>query len=204
MTGFDDDGVAFESDDEFLDQDMIDFYEKNPELSDEDLLNIHLTKIGFQKTGVDYIISKITQILEHYEDPLVATAVLSQKFIQTVKSLFSEKQFKHFLSEIDPLVISKHELFMNGYEPFLDGEKQSMSRIEINEFEQEKRKFITQRQTERKKNLGILSNPENYQILTTKNFREMKEPLGLSVPPIKTLSSPMGGQSGYRKRFRRK
>jgi hypothetical protein len=89
-----------------------------------------------------------------------------------------------------------------GLEALKNFELNEMPASEVHKFNVERKEFIAQKVKEQKSNPSLLITQSNIDVLNRHHYREAKDPLGLEVK-ITNVSSPMGGQPGYKMRRRR-
>jgi len=148
--------------------------------------------------------NEIKRICALYDDPASAAQILQEALEDGIRSRFGEEQFKRFIRELDPTNVDSNTLLEEGYEPLEQYERDKMTQAEIKEFEDEKRQFIEQETEKQKRELTRARVAIAIDALNSKHYREAKQPIGLERPTIKEISTPMGGQPGYRRRMKRR
>ena len=162
-------------------------------------LSEHLAKIGYPAEGVDYIVNHIMPVMALYDQPDQALALVVER-MEKVSGLFSSKQFLLWLKRINPEIIPQHELFGFGVTPAQA--REFMEGSELTDYLAEYRRFRTEAIAQRKASLSPLREEYYWQILTSKNWREIQPSTGHvnEIRPSRLIYTPTGGQPPRRKK----
>ncbi len=163
----------------------------------------HLTNLGYTEEGVSFIVSKIIRVLSKFNNPEEALKVFDESFPKFINSRFGEKQFFGFLKDIDPTNEASHIFPIDcDYAPLEDWEKEEMAPAEIDEFNKERAEYLRSYKDEK---LISLADERTYEALATAHYRASKKDqvdeskLPKPRPPI---STPTGGQPGFKRKWR--
>lgn len=166
----------------------------------------HLAKLGYPAVGVEFILGKLCIALNKFAEPAQAVVFLEENFHKFVCSRFGEMQLYGFLKDIDPGIPNCEFVFLSDgeyadYSPLEDWEKADMSKLEIEEFEKERQRFLIESRQSKQK---VLEDECIYDTLNSSHYRASKRHLvdEKKLPPVRWVNTPTGGQPGFRRKRR--
>ena len=159
-----------------------------------------------QKTGCvidsEAIKSRMQRIFLKYEKPVAVARIVADNFKKFIRIPFNEKQFSSFLCYIDPGYMSEYdEIEELGIteDGFLAAKP---SPEEISEYNEDKKAFLKNKAEMYNKNFETFLNfAEGYRILQSDVFQktaELNRKDYLIRPKPRIISTPLGGQPGYK------
>ncbi|MDD5749878.1 MAG: hypothetical protein PHO91_03805 [Patescibacteria group bacterium] len=162
-----------------------------------------LEKVGYPTSGAEFICNRLTTIARLYDNAQGAMEIIVQNMEDKITGPFSSQQFSTFAKEISP-----------SYTPwYLYEEKLGVRPDEVDclpardqeDYWREKRQLDHKLSALRRANLSYLRDSTAWDILTKHNWREIQPSLGLyrQIKGSRPISTPLGGQPGYKRRTRR-
>ena len=162
-----------------------------------------LEKVGYPTSGAEFICNRLTTIARLYNDAQKAMEVIVQNMEAKITGPFSSQQFDTFTREINPSYTPWY-LYENklGISP---DEVEILLPREQEEYWREKRQLDREVSARRREDLSYLRDSDAWEILTKHNWREIQPSIGLfkEIKVGRPISTPMGGQPGYKRKTRR-
>jgi len=172
----------------------------------------HLMKLGYDSAGSKSIDDKIRNLAGEYINKDKATSVFEHSFPTYVNTLFSNVQLDTFIRTVrkDSFKPREYELQSElGWSTSdfdMLRQEGELSEGEIRDFLDERDKFTKDTKNRRELYaLKLLNAGYYYDILTRIAYRRPKEVNpDFKEQPIRIISTPMGGQGGWRMKMKRR
>lgn len=163
-----------------------------------------MDSLGYDSEGINFILENLNRVISLYKDQGAVWQNLTQQITASrLRRPFGEKEFKLFLKDIDPTNISEAEL---ERELGITEDELEYMPEERESYYKEREKFIKKKIEKNSMKTDFFKNEALYEILTKAGYQKLTAAEGGDdkTPKIRFIYTPVGGQPGYRKQFKRR
>jgi len=162
-------------------------------------------RLGYKPEAVDWMLKQITKTLNAFIDTDGAYEAFEQSFPE-IGRRFDLKHFQVFIQELTPNTsVPYRVLKSNDLEPLTEEERSEWPEDEVAEYEEEQRRF-TERYLAAQQNVSRIRGLCSDGPLSNCHFVQSKQTTVDNGLPERAhaVSTPMGGQPGYRLKTHRR